>query len=87
MSRVVHFEINADQPQRAVQFCQQVFDWKIEKWAGPADYWLVVTGTEAPGIDKAIQKRELWLARSCQPAGDDLHQVMIFTSRGSGRLS
>lgn len=43
-SRVIHFEIPADDPQRAVDFYTRVFDWKFQKWAGPQDYWLVTTG-------------------------------------------
>jgi hypothetical protein len=34
MARVVHFEIPADKPERAVAFYQKVFDWKIEKFPG-----------------------------------------------------
>jgi predicted enzyme related to lactoylglutathione lyase len=58
MSRVVHFEIHADDPQRAVNFYQSVFGWEIQKWEGPEDYWLVTTGkAPEPGIDGAIVKR------------------------------
>ena len=58
MLRVVHFEINADDPERAVKFYQQVFGWEIKKWNGPIDYWLVMTGpTDQPGIDGGIMKR------------------------------
>jgi len=32
MSRVVHFEIHADDPQRAVNFYHHIFDWQINKW-------------------------------------------------------
>ena len=39
MPRIVHFEIPAENPERAVKFYQKVFNWKIEKWAGPMDYW------------------------------------------------
>ena len=46
MSRVVHFEIPADDPVRAAKFYEDVFGWKIEKWEGPFDYWLVTTGEE-----------------------------------------
>ena len=58
MSRVIHFEIHADEPQRAVDFYRNIFDWQIIKWEGPADYWLITTGpdTEA-GINGAIVKR------------------------------
>jgi predicted enzyme related to lactoylglutathione lyase len=58
MRRVVHFEINADDPERAVKFYQKVFGWKIEKWNGPVDYWLVMTGpNDQPGINGGIMKR------------------------------
>ncbi len=59
MSRVVHFEIHADDPQRAANFYQEVFGWQIQKWDGPADYWLVTTGKPPePGIDGAIVRRQ-----------------------------
>jgi len=58
MRRVIHFEINADKPQRAVKFYEKVFGWKITKWEGPVDYWLVTTGEKnLPGIDGAIMPR------------------------------
>ena len=41
MSRVVHFEISADQPDRAIRFYQNVFGWQFTKWDGPMPYWLV----------------------------------------------
>ncbi|NYT01850.1 MAG: VOC family protein [Methanosarcinales archaeon] len=56
MNRVVHFEIHADQPERAAQFYSRVFGWKIQKWEGPVDYWLASTG-EGQGIDGAIKWR------------------------------
>jgi hypothetical protein len=31
MGRVAHFEIHADDPQRAVKFYSDVFGWTIEK--------------------------------------------------------
>ncbi len=58
MPRVVHFEIDAKKPDRAVSFYQKVFDWKIEKWKGPVDYWLITTGNaKEPGIDGGLSKR------------------------------
>ena len=46
MSRVVHFEIHADDPQRAVNFYQHIFDW------------LITTGVDTePGINGAIVQR------------------------------
>jgi len=58
MPRVVHFELPADQPERAAEFYRSVFGWEIMKW-GPVNYWLIKTGPETePGIDGAIAKRE-----------------------------
>ena len=58
MSRVIHFELSADDPERAAQFYQKVFGWQINKWEGPQDYWLATTGEQGtPGIDGAIMRR------------------------------
>ena len=57
MPRVIHFEINVDNPDRATKFYSSTFGWKIEK-AGPMDYWLITTGPDnQPGINGAIMKR------------------------------
>jgi predicted enzyme related to lactoylglutathione lyase len=59
MSRIIHFEIPADDPKRAIKFYEKVFDWQIEKWDGPIEYWLIMTGEEdKPGIDGGLARRE-----------------------------
>ena len=59
MNRVTHFEIPAEDPENVARFYSEVFDWKIEKWEGPVDYWLITTGEEnEPGINGAIMKKE-----------------------------
>jgi predicted enzyme related to lactoylglutathione lyase/effector-binding domain-containing protein len=59
-NRVIHFEIPADDPARAVAFYAGAFGWKIEQWENddgePVDYWLCYTGTGA-GIDGGLYKR------------------------------
>ena len=58
MPRVVHFEISAEKPERAVKFYEKVFGWKIMKWEGPVEYWLITTGEkDEPGIDGGLSKR------------------------------
>ena len=59
MSRVVHFEISADDPERAVQFYTRAFGWQVQKWnGGGEDYWLVTTGDKSePGINGGINRR------------------------------
>lgn len=57
MPRVVHFEISADDPARAVAFYQNVFGWEVNQWEGQ-DYWLLTTGAaDTPGIDGALMRR------------------------------
>jgi len=59
MPKINHFEINADNPQRAIDFYKNVFKWKVEKWEGPLDYWIITAGDEDEmGINGGLQKRE-----------------------------
>jgi uncharacterized protein len=59
MSRVIHFEIPANDPERAANFYKKAFGWKIERWPGPMDYWLVTTGTdETPGINGGLLRKQ-----------------------------
>ncbi|HEX8772261.1 MAG TPA: VOC family protein [Pyrinomonadaceae bacterium] len=59
MPRVIHFEVSADDPDRASQFYESVFGWNIQKWGGPKDYRLISTGgDDQPGINGGIFKRE-----------------------------
>ncbi|HET8922828.1 MAG TPA: VOC family protein [Candidatus Acidoferrum sp.] len=58
MSRVIHFEIPASDPERASKFYQKVFGWKFDKWAGPMEYWMVTTGPEGkPGINGGMLRK------------------------------
>lgn len=57
--KIIHFEINADDPLRAKGFYENVFNWNIEKWDGPIEYWNIVAGEEdEEGINGGIQRRE-----------------------------
>jgi predicted enzyme related to lactoylglutathione lyase len=58
MHRVIHFEIPADNPERAAAFYSEIFGWKFQKWDGPMPYWLISTGSEAErGIDGGLKAR------------------------------
>ncbi|MGH7545849.1 MAG: VOC family protein [Gemmatimonadota bacterium] len=57
---VVHFEIPADNPERLGRFYTDLFGWRVEKWPGPLDYWLLYTRTPgAAAIDGGMYRREL----------------------------
>ena len=58
MNRVIHFELSADDPERASKFYRDAFGWTINAWPGVEPYWLVTTGAATePGIDGAIMRR------------------------------
>jgi predicted enzyme related to lactoylglutathione lyase len=56
MPRPVHFEIHADEPERAMRF-YSCFGWEFSRW-GDEEYWLVKTGPATePGIDGGLMRR------------------------------
>ncbi len=59
MPRPVHFDITAQNPERAVKFYGDAFGWKFQKWdAGGQPYWLVTTGEDPePGINGGLSQR------------------------------
>jgi predicted enzyme related to lactoylglutathione lyase len=59
MNRVIHFEIHADNPERAMAFYRDTFGWESMPFASPVPYWLIKTGPEdQPGIDGGILPRQ-----------------------------
>lgn len=59
-NRVIHFEIQADNIERAKKFYEQALGWKIDQAMkaedGGMDYWMIDTG-EGPGINGGIYRR------------------------------
>jgi predicted enzyme related to lactoylglutathione lyase len=59
MGRVIHFEIHADDVDRAERFYAGVFGWTVQRYGGPVDYRLLTTGADGDtGINGAILKRQ-----------------------------
>ena len=61
MNRIVHFEIQADEPKRAAKFYGDVFGWKFEEYKGLGmEYWGILTApkdSKEPGINGGLQRR------------------------------
>jgi predicted enzyme related to lactoylglutathione lyase len=59
-NRVIHFEIQADNVERAKTFYEKALGWKIsqmmKKEEGGMDYWGIETGT-GPGINGGLYIR------------------------------
>jgi uncharacterized protein len=67
---IVHFEIPADQPEKAAKFYRELFGWEINKWEGSSDqrdgfeYWMVRTVPtdekgmpSRPGVNGGLMRR------------------------------
>jgi uncharacterized protein len=53
----IYFEIQADDPQRAIKFYVQVFGWKFSEVKGlPIQYWTIETGGSRGGLLKRPAK-------------------------------
>jgi predicted enzyme related to lactoylglutathione lyase len=60
MSRVVHFEIQVDDVDRAKEFYSAAFGWEFQDWSAMVDavYWGVVTGPDDQlGINGGLLQR------------------------------
>jgi len=76
MNRIVHFEIHADDPERAGAFYRNIFGWNIKKWNSPEmEYWIVMTGPkEEPGINGGLLRR-----KGGTPAADQCVNAFVCT--------
>lgn len=94
MSRVIHFEIHADNPQRAIAFYQGMFGWNFQKWDGPIDYWMIVTGpNDQKGINGGMILRQgtidgtAVIAYVCTVDTADLDAATAKATRLGGQLA
>lgn len=58
MNRITHFEIQAENIERAIKFYTEVFGWEFPKWMD--GYWGVMTApkdSKEPGINGGLLKR------------------------------
>jgi len=87
MPRVIHFEIPAGEPERAANFYRQVFGWKIEKWPGPMEYWMVSTGAEGtPGINGGLMKNTDVKTTTNTVGVDSVDRAVEAVTKAGGKL-
>lgn len=60
MGTIIHFDISADNVERAKKFYEDLFKWKIEDHPANPNYFIIETKTETgeKGITGGIAKRE-----------------------------
>jgi len=57
MGKVIHFDVHADDPQRAMVFYSSLLGWQFNEYM-PGEYWLITCGpADAPGIDGGLIRR------------------------------
>jgi uncharacterized protein len=88
MSRVIHFEIPVNDPEQAAGFYKKVFGWKIEKWPGATDYWLVTTGAEGqPGINGGLMRKQGPVVATTNTIGvESLDAAVTAVENAGGKL-
>lgn len=89
MSRVIHFEIPAADPDRAVAFYGKAFGWKFDKWGGPTEYWLINTGAEGtPGINGGMMKKPGGIACTTNTIGvESVDGAVAAVTKAGGKLA
>jgi predicted enzyme related to lactoylglutathione lyase len=92
-NRPIHFEIQADDAERAKKFYEEVFGWKIDKTSMPdvaMDYWMIVTG-EGPGINGGLYKRSdnprKITTFDCTIQVNDIDKVIEAIKANGGKIS
>ncbi len=88
MSKIVHFEIPVDDPQRATAFYNAALGWEISRF-GDEPYWLVRAGSdEEPGANGALVGREELHEHPILIAGvEDIDEVLGRVERCGGKVT
>lgn len=96
-NRVVHFEIQADDVERAKNFYEKTFGWKIEKYESkekmemPMDYWMIMTGEKGTlGIDGGMYERPMndkFYTYDCTIQVEDIDKAVEAVEANGGTIT
>lgn len=95
-NRPIHFEVQADDAERAKKFYEGAFGWKIDKSTSPdinMNYWMVVTGKDGePGINGGLYERKDNPMRKlnsfdCTIMVDDIDKVIAAIKANGGTVT
>jgi predicted enzyme related to lactoylglutathione lyase len=89
---IAHFDIAADDVERARGFYERVFGWRFEAW-GPPDFYLVHTGNaDEPGLHGSVSQRHEPVSRGgrngweCTVSVDDLAEIKTAIVANGGKI-
>lgn len=88
---IAHFDVHADDVERARKFYEKVFGWRFSAW-GPPGFFLIATGDEKdPGIHGAVHDRPKDEPRSigfqCTISVDDVDAVAKMITEAGGQIT
>jgi predicted enzyme related to lactoylglutathione lyase len=90
---VIHFEIQADDVERAKNFYEHVFGWKVDKMMsadqGGMDYWGLKTRDDGtPGINGGMYKRgdEKFYTYDCTVQVADIDKAIADVKANGGKI-
>ena len=89
---IAHFDVQADDVERARRFYERVFGWRFEAW-GPPDFYLIHTGTaDDSGIHGSVSKRPEpvsgrgRIGYECTISVDDLAAIKAAVVANGGKI-
>jgi len=88
---IAHFDVHADDVDRARKFYERVFGWRFSPW-GPPGFFLIATGDENhPGIHGAVHERPKDQERSigfqCTISVDNVDEIAAMITREGGQIT
>jgi predicted enzyme related to lactoylglutathione lyase len=93
-NRVIHFEVQADDLDRAKKFYEKALGWKVEqmmsKEKGGMDYWGLTTGPDGtPGINGGMYQRGKTKITTydCTILVDDIDKVAEAVKKNGGQIT
>ena len=95
-SRVIHFEIQADDVERAKKFYENVLGWEVSQMMtaeqGGMDYWGLKTGQDGtPGINGGLYSRSASDNKlntyDCTVQVDDLDKAVEAVKKNGGTIT
>jgi uncharacterized protein len=88
---IAHFDVHADDVDRARKFYQRVFGWRFSPW-GPPGFFLIATGDDDdPGIHGAVHERpngeDRCVGFQCTISVDDVDEIAAIITREGGQIT
>ena len=88
---IAHFDVHADDVDRARKFYERVFGWRFSPW-GPPGFFIIATGDENdPGIHGAVHERpkgeDRCVGFQCTISVDDVDEIAATIRREGGQIT